>query len=323
MISVAANSPTVNLVSFVVPVFLNMESLPDVLKRLARLQDRLSLEVEAVLVVDGSPDDSYRYLRTALSDMPYRSQLILHSRNFGSFSAIASGFSVATGQIVAVMSADLQEPESLYDEALRCLLAGDIDVVVATRSGRNDSLSSKVCSRTFWALYRRFVQREMPAGGVDVFVVRKEIASILSSLSESHTSLVGLLIWLGYRRQEISYVRQKREYGKSAWSLRKRVTYAGDSLFAFSRLPIQLLMIVGTLSTLIAFPVTVFVIVARAIGGIDVPGYTPLMLVILSMFSVLILSLSVVASYMWRTFENSKSRPRAVIADNKSFEGTK
>jgi len=321
--SVAVEGTMGNTVSFVVPVFLNVESLPEVLKRLASLQDRLSLQVEAIFVVDGSPDDSYGYLRMALSDVPFKSQLILHSRNFGAFSAISSGLSIATGEIVAVMSADLQEPESLYDEAIPCLLNGDVDVVVATRSGRNDSPYSRVWSRTFWALYRSVVQRGMPAGGVDVFVVRKHVASVLSSLSESHTSLVGLLIWLGYRRQEISYVRQKREFGKSAWSLSKRVTYAGDSLFAFSRLPVQLLMIIGVLSTVFALPTTLFVVVARATGRIDVPGYTPLMFVMLSMFSVLIFSLSIVASYVWRTFENSKSRPGAVVADRKSFDGAK
>ena len=136
------------------------------------------------------------------------------------------------------MAADLQEPESLVEGFFDVLSSGDYDVAVGTRTARSDPGASSGASRLFWWLYRRLVQPEIPPGGVDVFACTSQVARQLAAFDESHTSLVGLVYWLGFRRVEVPYVREARLAGESAWSVRKRIRYLQDSIFSFTSLPI-------------------------------------------------------------------------------------
>ena len=208
----------------VVPVYRNEETLGALVVRLEELAASLDGALEAVFVVDGSPDGSLVALRRLLRDeRAFSAQLVALSRNFGSFSAVKAGLGAASGEIVAVMAADLQEPLSLIEDFFTGLGSGEYDVAVGVRTARSDPASAAAASRFFWWIYRKLVQPEIPPGGVDVFACTREVAFQLARLDESHTSLVGLLYWLGFRRLEVPYVRQARPAGKSAWSLRKRI----------------------------------------------------------------------------------------------------
>jgi glycosyltransferase involved in cell wall biosynthesis len=158
-----------DVISVVIPVYRNESNIPDLLKALASLHVDLQGDLEVVFVVDGSPDRSYALLRTGLPGQPFRSKLVLLSRNFGSFAAIRSGLAEATGEHIAVMAADLQEPPELIVRFRDALAAGDCDVVLATREGREDPFLSRLSSKCFWWFYRRYVQKGMPVGGLDIF----------------------------------------------------------------------------------------------------------------------------------------------------------
>ena len=195
--------------SVVVPVFRNEESIPDLLAAMADLDHAASGDFEAVFVVDGSPDLSLQRLCEGLPRYGFRSQVLALSRNFGSFPAITAGLAAARGEAFGVMAADLQEPPELLLEFRERLLGGDCDVVVGTRTGRGDPLVPRLASAAFWWLYRRFVQSEVPPGGVDVFGCNAAFREQLLSLRERNTTLVGLVFWLGFRRAEVSYVRRR------------------------------------------------------------------------------------------------------------------
>ena len=306
--------------SVVVPVYGNEGTIPALVERLDEIARVIAGGLEVVFVVDGSPDGSQRLLRDLLSgERAFTSQLIALSRNFGAFSAVKAGLEAARGDLVAVMAADLQEPASLVEEFFARLETGDCDVAVGVRAARDDPASSATASRLFWWLYRRLVQPEIPPGGVDVFACTRAVARHLASLDESHTSLVGLLYWLGYRRVEVPYARLARPSGKSAWSLRKRLRYLQDSIFSFTSLPIALITAVGVVGVLASFTYAVVVFVFWATGRIDVQGYTPLMLSILFMASAILIGLGIVGSYVWRTYENSKRRPTSVVMSHEEF----
>src|SRR5262249_42515618 len=156
--------------------------------------------LEAVFVVDGSPDGSLALLRRLLrDDHRFSAQLIALSRNFGSFSAVKAGLAEARGDVVAVMTADLQEPVSLVEAFFTGLASREQAVGVGVRTAGNDGRSTAPAARLFGGLSRRLVQPEIPPGGVDVFACTHDVAAPLARLEESHTSLVGLLYWLGYR----------------------------------------------------------------------------------------------------------------------------
>jgi len=305
--------------SVIVPVYGNADTLEAVIERLVAMDAELGGGLEAVFVVDGSPDDSYQVLQKVLPACGIASQLIAHSRNFGSFAAIRTGLAHGRGDYMAAMAADLQEPAELVRDFFLLLREDEADVVVGARTKRQDPFLSSLLARTFWGLYRRTVHRAIPPGGVDIFGCTRAVAHRLVALDESHSSLVGLLYWVGYRRLEIPYERQERTSGKSGWSVRRKYRYFLDSVYSFSDLPITLLVTVGAVGSVLTLAVSLVTIVARIAGLIVVPGYTALMLVTLMSATSLLLGLGVVGSYVWRTYENSKNRPTAIAMSHEIF----
>jgi glycosyltransferase involved in cell wall biosynthesis len=306
--------------SVVVPVYKNEETLAILVDRLGSLAAELPAPLECVFVVDGSPDGSYILLRRLLSEETrFSSQLILHSRNFGSFSAIRTGLAASKGNFVAMMAADLQEPASLVRDFFQGLEGGEHDVAIGVRSSRDDPARDMIPARTFWWLYRRLVQPEIPPGGVDVFGCTGQVAGELIRMHESHTSLLGLLYWVGFRRLEVPYVREPRPIGKSAWSFRRKLRYFLDSIFSFTDLPITAIIVIGALGVFVSFVWALTVFTAWAAGKISVPGYTPLMLALFFVTSAVLIALGLVGSYVWRTYENSKGRPDAIAMTHEEF----
>jgi glycosyltransferase involved in cell wall biosynthesis len=316
-----ASAPSEVRYSVVVPVYGNAETIPALLDRLDALAADLDAPMEGVFVVDGSPDGSLLVLRKLLPGRAFASQLVSHSRNFGSFAAIRTGFAAARGDYVAAMAADLQEPAELVSTFFGYLASGEYDVAVGTRTGRADPRTTMLLSRTFWSLYRRWVHREIPAGGVDIFGCTRQVVGELVRLDESRSSLVGLLYWLGFRRVEVPYQRLPRPSGRSSWSLRRKLVYFLDSVFSFTDVPVTVLVLIGAVGSLLTVITSVVVLVARLTGAIDQTGYTPLMLVILLSTFALLFGLGIVGSYVWRTYENSKGRPGAVSMMHEHFDG--
>ena len=308
--------------SVVVPVYRNEETLAAVVECLEGLADELDGALEAVFVVDGSPDASLLLLRRFLSEKRrFSSQLIALSRNFGSFSAISAGLAVAEGDYIAMMAADLQEPISLIRDFFRGLAGGEHDIAIGVRVARDDPVRDMLPARIFWWLFRRLVQPEIPPGGVDVFGCTRQVASHLLRLDESHTSLVGLLYWIGFRRLEVPYERQPRLVGTSGWGFRRKVRYLLDSIFSFTDLPITVIILLGAVGVAVSTVWSIVIIGAWAAGKIKVPGYTPLMLALFFVTSTILIALGLVGSYVWRTYENSKGRPSVVPMTHERFEG--
>lgn len=307
------------MLTLVIPVYRNEGSIPDLLAAISQLNQQLGNELEVVFVVDGSPDRCYELLRDALPRQSFRSQLILLSKNFGSFMAIRTGLQFGKGDRFAVMAADLQEPPELVLEMNRILCRKDVDVVVGVREGRTDPLLSRLASQLFWGLYRRYVVPEIPSGGVDMFGCNKTFRDTLLTLDERHSSLIAQIFWLGFRREVVTYTRQERQHGKSAWTLRKKVNYLMDSVFSFTDLPIRLLIRVGAGGSVLAALFGLFVLFAKLHGMISVPGYAMSMLTISFLGSLNLLGLGIVGSYAWRTYENTKNRPLAIPMRVDSF----
>jgi glycosyltransferase involved in cell wall biosynthesis len=307
--------------SLVIPVYRNADSLPRLLEACERLSAQLEQALEVVFVVDGSPDASHELLRKALPSARFASQLVLLSRNFGSFAAIREGLRAARGEYLAVMAADLQEPPELILTFFEVLAREPLDLVLGTRTARADPLLSRTASSVFWWLYRRTIEPAMPRGGVDVFGCNQQFRDRLVSLPEANSSLVGLLFWLGYRRKLIPYARQPRLSGSSGWTVRKKVKYLFDSLFAFSDLPIRLLAFLGGLGLLTSSVLSVVVLVARMLGLVTVPGYAATVLIVTFFAALNSFGLGVIGSYVWRTFENTKGRPLAIVMTAEQFSG--
>jgi glycosyltransferase involved in cell wall biosynthesis len=298
--------------SLVIPVYRNAGSIEALLKTIAAMQLKLENQLETVFVVDGSPDDSHAQLRDRLPNSGVRATLILLSRNFGAFAAIREGLLHARGEFAAVMAADLQEPPELVIEFFRRLEQGEGDVAFGVREARHDPWSSRLAANTFWWFYRRFVQRDVPVGGVDVFAVTRRFLDQLTVLGEANGSLLGLLFWMGGRRIFVPYTRRERAHGKSAWTFGKKFTYLLDSIFAFTDAPIRLLLACGAAGIGLATVIGILVLVARLAGWVVVPGYAGTMLAVLFFGGLNALGLGLVGNYAWRAYENTKQRPLSI-----------
>jgi glycosyltransferase involved in cell wall biosynthesis len=296
----------------VVPIYGNEESLPDLLEQMAALHQRCP-EVEGIFVVDGSPDNSYALLRLRLPAMPFRSTLVSLTRNFGSHAAIRAGMGAVNADTFAVLAADLQQPVSSVDQFFNAL-DGGADIVIGERASRDDRWTSRVAADLFWMLYRRFVDRRIPRGGVDSFACTRQVREVLLSLPEASSNLIALLFWVGFRRAAVSYPRGARKSGRSGWTLARRLRYAFDTVFAFSDLPITVMMTTGVLGIGAAVAFGALLLVARLTHSIEVPGYTAIMLAVLFSFSTLVLGLGIIGGYVWRISESTKGRPSYLVS---------
>lgn len=309
------------MLTLVIPVYKNESSLPDLLNAVNNLSNKMQGALETVFVVDGSPDNCYPILRDSLPEQSFKSKLILLSRNFGAFVAIRTGLQHGTGDRFAVMAADLQEPPELILEMNKKLQEEELDIVVGVREARDDPGFSKLSATLFWWAYRKFVLPEIPVGGVDIFACNKHARDTLLTLEECHSSLISQLFWIGFRRGIVTYKRLKREHGKSAWTLRKKINYLMDSIFSFTDMPIRLLVRLGSAGTLLASLYGLFVLLSRVLGFISLPGYSTTIFLICFFASLNTLGLGIVGSYAWRTYENTKNRPISITMKIDAFLG--
>lgn len=306
--------------SLIVPIYNNEENLPSLLAALRDLHGAVT-DLEIVLVVDGSPDGSLEILEAALPGEPFPSQLIVHSRNFGSFAAVRTGLEAARGDFFAAIAADLQEPPELVIEFLDRLHAGGVDLIFGVRANRADPWFTRFTSRVFWSIYRRWVVPDMPSGGVDVFACNRPVRDAVLSLEASNSSLMAQLFWVGFRRDFVSYQRRQRQDGESGWTVRRRLRYMADSVFSFSDLPIVALMWLGLLGIGFTFSLSFLVLVGRLAGAIPVPGYATIVLSISLLFSILLTTQGIIGMYLWRAFENTKHLPSSLVRERHVHAG--
>lgn len=305
-------SLNIPLNSLVIPVYRNADTIRPLIAVIEDISRQVEGGLEAIFVVDGSPDDSRERILSAMAGSTVPATVVEHSRNFGSFAAIRTGMSVASGKHIAVMAADLQEPPELVIEFLRRLATGDADVLAGERASRDDRGDG--AAKIYWRLYRRFVMANIPPAGVDVFACTSAVRDVVCSLENVHTSLIAQIFWVGFRRELVSYDRLPSET-ESGWTFRHKVRYLSDSVFAFTDLPVRLLWVVGIAGLALAITIGLVVLVGRLTGMITVPGYAPTILVVLFFASLNLLGLGIVGSYVWRAYETAKGRPGAIVRD--------
>jgi glycosyltransferase involved in cell wall biosynthesis len=299
-------------VSIVVPVYKNEGSIDQLLHRINEISAAVSGMVEAVFVVDGSPDKSLETLRSQLPMAGFDAKVLLLSRNFGAFSAIRAGLREARGDATVVMAADLQEPTSLITNMLGIVQRDEADVAVGVRQSRKDGVVSRTLSAVFWKIFNRVSSLELPRGGVDIFALSRSARETLNTFEESSTSLIGLIYWMGFRRQEVSYHRVERRVGKSSWSLQKRINYAKDSVTAFSEFPLTVFLWSGAVGAIVSL---VFALVGafQYIFTSDHQSQREVTAIgLLFVASYLMAGLGVLGTYLWRIADNVRKRPDSI-----------
>jgi len=303
------------LVSIVVPVYFNEETLEELHGRFVQLaEDVPDCDWEFIFVDDGSKDGSFRVL-SAIREKDGRTGLVKLARNYGSHAAILAGMSVAKGDAVAFVTADLQDDPMLLREMVADWRNGS-PVVMAVREGREDSFKDRLFAKLYYKAIRRVAIPDMPEDGYDFALLDRQVVDILVGIREKNTTLTGLIVWLGFPHTLHPYTRKAREKGRSRWTIAKKVKLLVDSVVSFSYFPVRLMSVLGIMISLAAFLYAGFLIVHKIIRGFPVEGWTSLMVVLLIVSGIQLIALGVLGEYIWRTLDASRGRPPFVIHRN-------
>lgn len=301
--------------SIVIPVYYNEENLIPLYNDIKeKIIDVIDYEYEIVMVNDGSKDKSYEVM-LQLAEKDENVKCISLSRNFGSHAAILCGLAHCTGDCAAVKAADLQEPTELILDMVESWKKGN-NVVLAVRADRQESKEQTMFANLYYWLTRKTALPDMPKGGFDVYLLDRKVINVLMQLEEKNSALTGQILWSGFKTDKVYYTRLQREIGTSRWTLKKKIRLVSDTLFSFSTLPITAVSVVGTLSCAGAVIWALVVFICKMMGLIDVNGWTTLFMFNLFSFGIIMLTLGILGSYLWRTFDASRNRPPYIIEEH-------
>jgi len=301
------------ILSIVIPVYFNEPNLPDSIPQLLAIADKLTgYELELVFVDDGSKDRSLDILLDYQKRYPQQMKVVKLTRNFGAMAAVQAGLTVATGDCVGLIAADLQDPPELFVEMAHHWEKG-VKAVFAVRSNREESFLQKTLSNLYYAMIRRFAVPGYPSGGFDFFLVDRQVVDEVLKIKEKNTNLMTLVFWLGYQAVLIPYVRRKRTKGISRWTLGKKVKLFVDTFASFSYFPIRLFSFLGLIYAVISFSYGAFIFFSWLTFGIEVQGWVPMMLILTFTAGLQMTLLGVLGEYLWRTLDEARGRPSFVI----------
>lgn len=304
--------------SIVVPVYYNsdtLELLYDDMKNkiLGEIGD-----YEIVFVDDGSGDNSWDIMNK-LREQDDNIKCVKLSRNFGEHAALLAGLSVCTGDCAVTKQADLQEDSTLILKMYESWKKGN-KVVLAIREDREENRVKVFFANAYYALVRRFVNKNMPSGGCDCYLVDRKVIEVLERLDEKNSSLTLQVMWVGFKTDMIYFVRRDREVGKSRWTLSKKIKLVVDSILSFSYAPLRMMMCLGLIFDIAALGVLISVLVEKFTIGTPVQGWASIMCVLLFGLGIVMLMLGIIGEYVWRALDASRNRPPFIIDEIKDEE---
>jgi dolichol-phosphate mannosyltransferase len=301
--------------SIIVPVYQNAANLPESLPAYLEFAGGLpGFRVEIICVDDGSTDGSLEVLLGFQRENPEVIRVVKLTRNFGQYSALMAGLSVANGDVVGQLTADMQDPVELFEEMLTKWSEG-FKIVIGTRTKRHDRFASRLPSRLFNRLVKKAVDPRYPREGFDFFIIDREVAQAALALKEKNTSLQLVILWLGHEFASVPYVRRRREIGKSSWTFWRKIKRAIDVFVTNSYLPIRVMSGLGFTFAFIAFAYIFAFLLRWLITGStgEVQGWTSLAVMVTFFSGLILLALGIIGEYLWRIFDNTKAHPLFVV----------
>lgn len=300
--------------SVIVPCYYNEENIPVTTRELVANEANFPAEVtfEYVFVNDGSGDDTLGALCRAQLEYPGRVRIVDLAGNVGSYNAIVAGMAHATGDCLAIITADMQDPPELMTQMYAHWQQG-FKLVIGNRQDREESGLSETMAKMFHWLMKNLALRNIPDGGFDFVFFDRQVATEVLKLHERNSNVFYLMVWLGFAYVNIPYIRRKRQIGKSRWTLSKKVKLLIDSLMAFSFVPIRAISVLGFGLGAIALCYG-FYVIALKIASPDRPaGWTTLMVVLLVVSAFQMIALGVIGEYVWRGLDAARNRPLYVV----------
>ncbi len=299
-------------VSVIIPIFNEEENIDQLVGQLnEHCQQEQRFRTEIIFVDDGSRDASFIRLKQANHSF-YDCKIIKLSKNFGSHAALRAGIQESTGEYITFMYADLQDPLDLIPKMYDVILRG-FNIVWAFRNSVQVSWSEKMFSKLYSNLMQRYAVANFPRSGFDIVMFTGKVRACLNENIENNSSIFIQILSLGFSQSNIHYDKQRRLFGKSKWTISKKIKLFIDSFVAFSFAPIRFVSIIGVCFFLAGIIWTAYIFFRKFLYDDLIAGWPALMSVLMVGFGITNISLGIIAEYLWRTLDASRKRPVFVI----------
>ncbi len=304
------------LISVVIPVCNEEESLPLLFEELRAFVGRSPYDFEFIFVDDGSSDNSFRILKDlATRDLPMR--VLKLSRNFGSHPACSAGFLYSKGDACATFPADLQDPPEIIGRMAAEWEKG-FEVVFSVKESNRKSLIPT--HSLYYKIVRRLALKNMPLTGVDLCLVDRKVVETISGINEKNTSLLGLILWSGFSQTTIRYKKRDRIKGVSKWTFAKKLKLLIDTVVSFSFFPVRIISVIGLVFSVAGFLYAILIIINRLLYASPLDGWSSLMVVLLIVSGIQMMMTGVIGEYLWRNYDESRKRPNFIVSEKIGFD---
>ncbi|MFN0121273.1 MAG: glycosyltransferase family 2 protein [Blastocatellia bacterium] len=313
-----APRPAPTLLSIVIPVYNEQESLPHLRQSLESLATQLPCPVEWILVNDGSRDQT-RHLLLAWARTDDRLHVVDFARNFGHQAALTAGLDHAAGDAVAVMDADLQDPPELILDMLTRYCEG-YDIAYAQRTRRHgETFFKRATASGFYWLMRKFIHHDLPANTGDFRLMSRDAVNAIRHMREGQRFLRGMITWIGFAQIAVPFERPPRVAGETKFSAHKMLAFAWDAIISFSSAPLQVAMTFGTLVFFFGLGYAGYAFFRAMMYGDLVPGWATLVILQCLIGGSILLCLGIIGEYIGRIYEEIKGRPIYIVRELVNF----
>jgi len=306
------------MISIVIPIFNEQENLPELRRRLTQAMDGSGQDWEAIMVDDGSRDDSPRILRE-IHDQDGRFKVVTLSRNFGHQPAVSAGIHHARGDCVVLIDGDLQDPPEVIPEMIRKWKEG-FQVVLGERASRADGGVRGIGFRLFYPILKRITDLPIARNAGIFGLMDRAVVEQFNRLPERNRFIPGLRSWLGFRQSAVSYDRAGRAAGQPKQSLGRLIRYAADAMLSFSNKPLRAATWLGFFVSIVAFALAIFYVVTFFAWHKQISGFTTEIVCILFLGGVQLISVGIQGEYIGRIYEEVKQRPLYIVREKIGFE---
>jgi len=300
--------------SFVIPAYNEEDNIAETIQRVQTEATRLRIPHEILVVDDGSKDDTLARAKSMCASAPVRTLRL--SRNFGKEQAIMAGLTHAQGAAVIILDADLQEPLSHLETMISHHKDG-YEMVYATRAHRDDEpLSKRVFTGMFYRLMSFGSDIHIPRDARDFRLMDRCVVDALCALPERDRFMKGLYGWVGFKSIAVPIELEKRQYGRSKFGLAGLFKLAVTGLTSFTSWPLRVWTVLGTSVALMSIFYGIWIAVRTMLFGVDVPGWSTLVVATSLLGGVQLISIGVLGEYLSRVFTEVKGRPGFIVAEN-------
>ena len=303
------------LISIVVPCYNEQESLPYFYQETVSVLQKINYDYEFLFVNDGSKDGTLPILRELAAQDEHITYLSF-SRNFGKEAAMFAGFCNASGDYVAVMDADMQDPPALLPQMLEILESGEYDSVATRRENREGEPPIRsFFARMFYRIINKISDADIVDGARDFRLMKREMVEAIVEMGENNRFSKGIFGWIGFRTYWLSYKNVERVAGETKWSFWKLFKYSIDGIVNFSQVPLSIASIGGIILTLVAFIMVIVVAIRKLIFGDPVDGWASLVCIITFIGGIQLFCMGIIGQYIAKIYLETKHRPHYIVLE--------